>query len=197
MTTETGDLSDGSGPNYQYRNGTVCRWLIEPPGATTVTLSFNSFKTEPINDKVDIYNYTSGALLQTYSGDYTTPPADVTCNCGKMYVIFTTNSTIRDDGWSATYAMNVGVDDKKAFDNLLIYPNPTEGLLNLSFYFVENQPLRIEVLALNGVTVYSESLGNMKGNIEKQIDLTSLPKGVYVLRLMSNQAIANKKITIE
>lgn len=194
---QTGDVSDGSGPLYQYRNGTMCRWLIEPPGAVNITLTFDSFKTEAINDKVDIYNYNTSALLASYSGDYTTPPAPVFCPSGKMYIIFTTNNSIRDDGWSASYSMNVGIDEKKVFDNLVIFPNPTEGFLNLSFYMIDNQTVNVEILSLNGITMFSESLGSLKGEINKQLDLTSLPKGVYVLRLISDHAIANKKITVD
>lgn len=196
MTTQTGDITDGSA-NYQYRNGSLCKWLIEPPGASTITLSFDSFKTESTNDKLEIYNYNNGILLATYSGDYTTPPATVTCPSGKMYIVFSTNNSIRDDGWSGSYSMNVGIDEKKAFDNLMIYPNPTEGLVNINFYLIKDQTVKIDVLSLNGVTLFSESLGSLKGDINKQLDLTSLPKGVYLLRLISDQAIANKKITIE
>jgi hypothetical protein len=197
LTDPAGDFSDGS-VNYPYRNGSVCRWLIEPSGASTLTLSFSNFKTEATNDKLDIYNYITNALLASYSGDYTTPPADVICNCSKMYVVFTSNGSVRDDGWNANYTMYpVGIDDRKAFDNLMIYPNPAEGLVNLNFYLNDNQTVKIEVLSLNGVSVYHESLPGLKGNIDRQLNLNSLPKGVYLLRLISEKAIVNKKITIE
>jgi hypothetical protein len=197
LTEPAGDITDGSGPNYLYRNGTLCKWLIQPPGAANITLSFSNFKTEATTDKVEVYNYNNGNLLATYSGDYGTPPANVFCPSGKMYIVFSTNSTNRDDGWNASYSMNVGIDDKKAFDNLMIYPNPSDGLLNLGFYFKAEQTLRVEVLSMNGTTLFTESFGNLQGNITRQINLTSLPKGVYLLRLISDQSIANRKITID
>jgi hypothetical protein len=196
MTDQSGDLSDGS-LNYQYHNGSLCKWKITPPGATSLYLWFNNFRTETTNDKVQVFNYTNGNLLATYSGDYTTPPPAVLCPSGQMYVIFSTNNAVRDDGWSAHYSMfPLGIDDKKAFDNLIIYPNPTEGLINLGVYFATSQSLRVEVLSLNGTNVYSRSYGNLSGDINKQLDLTSLPKGVYILRMISDQAVANRKITI-
>jgi len=197
LTDPTGDLADGSG-TFQYRNSTNCKWLIEPWGAENITLTFDNFKTEQDNDKVTIYDYVTSNILATYSGDYATPPAPVYCPHNQMYVIFSTNGSVRDDGWHATYSItSTGTDDKKAFSNLSIYPNPTNGLVNIDFSLTRSQNVKAELVSLTGETVYTESFGNIKGSFSKQLNFSSLAKGVYMLKLSSDNGITNRKIVID
>jgi hypothetical protein len=44
LTAEKGSLSDGSG-GMNYANNANCMWLIAPPGATQITISFTAFVT--------------------------------------------------------------------------------------------------------------------------------------------------------
>ncbi|MCX6251995.1 MAG: C10 family peptidase [Bacteroidetes bacterium] len=192
-----GDISDGSG-TFQYRNGVNCKWLIEPWGAQNITLTFDDFKTEQDNDKVTIYDYITSSILATYSGEYTTPPAPVYCPHNQMYIIFSTNGSIRNNGWHASYSITSdGTDDNKGFNNLTIYPNPTNGLVNIEFTLNQSQTVKAELVSLTGETVYTESFGNVKGTFSKQMDFSSIAKGVYMLKLSSNKVITNKKIVID
>jgi hypothetical protein len=193
MTTETGDLSDGSG-RFQYRNLSNCKWLITPDNAQTVTLSFDQFSTEAGLDKVVVYDYISGDILGTFSG--TTLPPNVTANSGQMYIMWMSDKTNRGDGWHATYSITVGTNDIDAFNKVEVYPNPTQGPLNISFSLTENQNVSIELLAMGGETVYTSSLGNIKGSFTKQINVSQLAKGVYMLRLVSDKGITNRKVVI-
>lgn len=199
LTDVTGTFGDYSG-RFQYRNGTTCRWTISPPNAVSITLNFDNFNTEPTNDKVQVYN--TGAnpptLLAEYSGDHTSIPIDpVTANSGKMMVLWSSNKTIRGAGWNATYDVVLGTNDQKAFEDLSVFPNPTDGMLNIQFTMNEIQSVRIEILSMKGETVYSQNLGNFKGSFDKQVDLSSLAKGIYILRLTSDRGTTNEKIVLK
>lgn len=102
LTNCTGTISDGSGSD-SYVGNQDCSWLIEPPGATSVTLSFNEFNTEFDYDFVEIYNGSSTAypLIGVFSG--TLLPPVVTANSGKMFIRFFSDYSIHGSGWSATY----------------------------------------------------------------------------------------------
>ena len=70
-------------------------------------------------------------------------------------------------------------------------------MLNIKFTLNEIQSVRIEILTLKGETVYSQDLGNFKGTFDKQVDLSSLAKGIYILRLISDRGTTNEKIVLK
>lgn len=193
INTWEGVISDGSN-NYPYRNSTSCKWKIQPPNATSVTLTFTDFNTEADNDLVLIYDLVTSELLGTFSGS-TLPPA-VTANSGKMLIMFNTNASVRGDGWSADYIV-LGTEEAQGFDDLRIYPNPASDFVTINFSLTDNQNLRVELFNMNGSVLRSESYTNYKGDFEKRIDLSNLSKGVYMLRLTSDKGIVNRKITVK
>jgi hypothetical protein len=197
LTGETGSFSDGSG-KFQYRNGADCRWTIQPPNATSITITFNNFNTQANKDAVQIYNAVTSTKVGVYSGDHTTNPlSPITIPSGKAKIFWTSDNTVRGAGWDASYSITVGTNEKKAFEDLSVFPNPTDGMLNIKFTMNEIQSVRIEILSLNGETEYSQNLGNFKGTFDKQVDLSSLAEGIYILRLVSDRGTTNEKIVLQ
>lgn len=103
LSSCSGTISDGSGSG-EYSNYQNCAWLIQPPGASSITLSFTSFLTEGGYDYVRVYdgNSINAPLLGSYSGS--TLPASVSSSTGVMYVTFTTDGSVTAAGWSANYS---------------------------------------------------------------------------------------------
>jgi Zn-dependent metalloprotease len=102
LTAYSGNFSDESGTS-NYVNNANCEWLISPPGANSITLSFTSFNTVDSNDVVMVYDSsnTSGTLLGEFYGNAL--PPNVTSSGGNMYVLFSSNSTNTSSGWQASY----------------------------------------------------------------------------------------------
>ncbi|MDP4281410.1 MAG: C10 family peptidase [Bacteroidota bacterium] len=194
LTAASGDISDGSG-RFQYRNSKMCKWTIKPTDATSVTVTFSDFNTELNGDFVKILDLGSGATLGNFSG--TDIPSPVTSSTGQIMIIFSANKINRGDGFSASYSITVGTEEKKAFDNLSVYPNPSNGIVHLNMNLPESQNLRIEVLSLKGETLLSKNPGIVQGAYTQSLDLSSLSKGIYILRLSSDKGISNNKIVIE
>lgn len=73
---------------------------------------------------------------------------------------------------------------------ILVYPNPSKGIINIEAegYQIEN----IEVFNMMGQKVYSNRNVNTK-----QINLTKLDVGNYVLRITTDQQMINEKIVIK
>ena len=106
-----GTISDGSG-SANYFNNTRCQWLIQPNDATSITLSFTEFKTQANTDIVEIYDGSEARgsnLLGSYSGDLA--PFSVTAPSGSMLVVFTTDNTVSDEGWTANYTADILDED--------------------------------------------------------------------------------------
>ena len=109
-TSDYGIISDGSGVN-NYCNNQDCQWLIQPPQATSITLSFSEFDIEAassdgqtIYDAVSVYDGTTTAapLLGKFSGNNI--PQIITSTGGSMLVRFNSDMNENKQGWSAFYS---------------------------------------------------------------------------------------------
>jgi hypothetical protein len=102
----SGTITDGSG-NSDYTNRANCRWLIQPPNATRIELTFSSFNTESNYDFVKVYDgaTTSAPLLGSYSG--TTLPPVLRSSGGSLLIVFTSDNSITRAGWSASYTSSI------------------------------------------------------------------------------------------
>jgi hypothetical protein len=199
LTDTTGTFSDYSG-RFQYRNNSNCRWNIYPPNATSIAVSFSNFNTEAINDKVVVFNLggSQAVLVGEFSGDHTSDPIPtVTVNSGKVMVMWISNKEIRGDGWNARYDVLAGIEDKNAFQDLSVFPNPTEGMLNIRFTVKDRESIKLEILSSKGENLYNQDLGYLEGTYSKQLDLSSFAKGIYILRLTGDRGITNVKIVVK
>ena len=109
LTNKEGAIDDGSGSST-YGNNQECYWYIAPPCASSVTLSFSAFDTEDGYDGLIIYDgITSDATeLAVLSG--TSIPNDITSATGEMLLVFVSDYTVTQQGFSASY-----VSDGTAF----------------------------------------------------------------------------------
>jgi len=73
-----------------------------------------------------------------------------------------------------------------------LYPNPTTGI----FYLNTNQKIKsIEVYNLLGASIYRES--PKINNNKCEINLTNLPKGLYVVKISDGKSSIQRKLIIE
>lgn len=86
----------------------------------------------------------------------------------------------------------VGIDDNLSKQTLQIYPNPGKGILNI---YGEAQLETIEVYNVNGAMVYQQHIVESGA----RIDVSHLPKGVYVVRgfELDTGRISNNRIIIQ
>ena len=107
-----------------------------------------------------------------------------------------TNWSNRKDAF-AIYSTNcsaVGIDDlRNSSGEMIIYPNPSSGIftVNLKNKTVETKICVHDVLGncvLDKVAVK---------NTNQEIDLSSKPKGIYFLEIVSDGERAMKKIVLE
>jgi len=105
LTAASGTFDDGSGPSSNYSDNTNCSWLIQPPGAITIDLSFNSFSTEAGFDFLRVYDGTdnSGTLLGTFSGLNVPLPPNLQATSGAMFLEFISDISITAAGWEVSY----------------------------------------------------------------------------------------------
>ncbi len=183
LTDASGTFGDGSG-RFLYRNSTTCKWKIMPANATSVTLTFSDIKTERDKDFVQVYDVGSNTLLASYSGDFSTLPAPVTASSGKMSVIFNTNNSVRDSGWKAGYSVTVGTNDPEAGKSMKIYPNPADQFLTIEMSGLLIDPSGYVIIV--GITG-KELIRQVMQNAKADLDVSSLPEGIYFVKLINRE----------
>ncbi len=196
----TGKFNDGSGDVFYYKNGTNCKWRIQPEDATTNTLSFNYFKTQEGKDKLTIYDGANNAKLAEYSGIYENGdvPDPVTSESGQFFITFTSNSMINELGWEAEYQIgNISVEENQGIGSLKAWPNPAKQNLNLSFATDINASYEVHMYSVSGQLVYSEQMDNFSGHYKNSIDISQLPAGIYMLKVSGNNQQLNQKVVVE
>jgi len=98
----SGSIDDGSGSD-EYSANLNCTWSIAPPGAAAVRLTFTAFQTESCCDSVTVFDGSddNAPVLGVFTGSAL--PPSVKANSGQMFVRFTTDGSVENDGWSANY----------------------------------------------------------------------------------------------
>jgi PKD repeat protein len=100
----TGTLYDTGGPNDPYLVNENCTLLVSPPCATSITLTFQQFKTDSGFDFFRVYDGTTVAAPQLLNASGTTLPSPVTCTSGNMLIIWRSDVSIVDSGFACTWS---------------------------------------------------------------------------------------------
>ena len=196
LTNQSDTFSDGSGA-FDYNPGTMCRWLIEPPGAATVTITFTSFDTEPFDDFVKIYDPTTtpGTLLAEYSGSNIPPP--ITSPSGKMYLMFFSDNSHNADGWEAIYTTATAINENHSIHDLSLFPNPAKDYFSVTYTSNNEQKLSINVFDVTGKTCYTKEVISSVGINKYRLNVSSLRQGIYMVRVYGSDFVLNRKIVIQ
>lgn len=128
------------------------------------------------------YLWNTSAVTQTISvdttGDYSVTVTD-TSGCSN-------SDTIHVD-------CSVGVTAITSLNNLHVYPNPSSGIVNIEFgNTVQNATIRW--VNMQGDVVSED---RMNGIRQRQYDLTSLPKGVYFLQVISDEGNSLHRVIVQ
>jgi hypothetical protein len=78
------------------------------------------------------------------------------------------------------YDVNLATATEKEPETLQVYPNPSEGLINLSLSNLESGNLEISIKTVDGKTMYSEN---------QQIKVKELEKTIYLEKNQNSQLL--------
>lgn len=104
----SGNFYDSGGPSFGYGNGEYSNLLIQPAGATSITMTFNSFNGESCCDYLTIYDGTStaGIQLAQIAGSLSQIPTVLTANSGNMFIVWSSDGSVTGSGWTASWTSN-------------------------------------------------------------------------------------------
>ena len=83
-----------------------------------------------------------------------------------------------------------------SFDQLNIFPNPSDGIFNLQLDLPQRGRTSIQVFDSAGNRVYENNLGEFSGIFSDRIDIANTAKGIYFLLLRQGDKTLSKKLVV-
>ena len=165
---------------------------------------YGEFNGNEICFDLPFYNYgnTSGvyAVKATFANDCFTLIRDIQYNYipppkGKSKSVSFSNSQNDENMLAPEIARKDDVENNLIIDkNLLIFPNPSSGLIHIELPKTQNKIYSIEVLNTLSLMVYNES--DITTN-RHTIDLSHQPNGIYFVKIISGNEVYLRKVVIE
>jgi Zn-dependent metalloprotease len=195
LNTGSGTITDGSGAN-DYGNGSECSWSLQAQEFSYVLLTFTEFVTEANFDFVIVYDGAddTAPIMGSYSGS--TVPNQLVSSAENMYVVFVSDESIVDGGFSANYNTYL-VNTKNLTEqyDLAVFPNPFTNQLTVQFDLETSEDVTVQLIDLVGRTLYQENLGKRtSGENQYFINTEDLAKGAYILKLQIGDKVINQKV---
>src|SRR5690606_18827087 len=89
------------------------------------------------------------------------------------------------------------IDENQLNESLNVYPNPAKDNVTLTFDLNKSEKINIEIYDVMGKLVYTEDLGTvLSGNTIKNLNISHLNSGLYLVNIQAGNTIAVKKITV-
>lgn len=86
---------------------------------------------------------------------------------------------------------NVGIEDEELQNNLIVFPNPSQAIFNVTLH---NNDKSYQYIITNSL---GQSIKNGLLNKSNQIDLTNYPNGIYFLTVNDGRSTINYKLLKE
>jgi hypothetical protein len=162
----------------------IIELTIHPAIDTTISVSGITLASNQTNAQYQWWNCISDSIVSGASN------FDYTPIINGDYAVIINNNGCADT--SACYGIyTVGFNDHKSdLYTLEIMPNPNDGLFSITSNIINAQ---LEITNLQGAIVYQENLLQVVNNI----DLQTIPAGMYFVKLNHSTGSISKKIIIK
>ena len=130
----------------------------------------------------------SGATLQNYTA--------TTAGSYKVVVTNTNNCSRTSVGKIITVNCLMRAENEEPVV-MSILPNPTVGMIRLTFNSKENQNAELMIIDITGRTSIQQHINTSSGKNVRYIDLTNYSNGIYLVKLTTQTHVMMTKIVKE
>lgn len=171
---------------FPFQNSTTC----------TYSASWVADNNLPLYAPMD-----SGAAQVAYYGGFGMPTV-VLLGGTNQNVLFVTqdfsaaDTTTMHDLILNTFTASTPVLNE-AISNLSVFPNPATDVVTIHFNLAANSESFIELMDLKGSRILlleQEQLN--QGAVQKELNVSAIPAGSYILKVHANGTIATQKVTV-
>ncbi len=166
-------------------------------------------KVMPSGSSINFYNNTTDNVWEGFSnggvGTWIPVLNDVVGLGGnakvKFRFVFSSNGTIENDGFGIDdFKINLAVGNNELFNgatSLSIQPNPTSGLVNITFGNYNNGDYQVDIVNMNGQMVSNNVMSIGSSFDTKTINLEGIEAGVYFVRIVNGETLTTQKLIIK
>ncbi|MBL4734241.1 MAG: T9SS type A sorting domain-containing protein, partial [Flavobacteriales bacterium] len=142
----------------------------------------------------------SGPYTYVWGTGATTTSITVSPDSTTAYTVISSDACAPDDTVSIVVTVEVCLSiETRGNENgtLTIYPNPSTGNLTIELETRERDQVIVEIFHFTGALVYARSYPPRAGRVLQTLDLDDLSKGIYFIRVRSEEATWSRKIVLE
>ena len=165
----------------------------------TLDLTINNSPTDATvtqNGDTLTVTATTGTAPYTYEWNTgETTQSIIPDSSGTYYCIVTDANGCQD--WSNQYVYTSTSISELNSNKMLVYPNPTNGLLNIEFNNFDNRYTSLSIVNILGDEVYKEKLENTSIKYSNQLDLSEYSNGIYFVKFSSIEKVITKKLILQ
>ena len=166
-----------------------CSWSSGCLGSFTIT-NIVGGGVEMISQSVpDGNNYTLGnSSTITFENLFVNP-------CTNLVFTTTINSELGDtDIQTISYSITSVIE--KITQNILVYPNPNFGIFTLEFNNLNSENIEISIYNSTNSLISLERISNIYTENSKTFDISNYSRGVYIIRIVTDDYDIYKKIIL-
>jgi hypothetical protein len=172
---------------------------ISEPSAINLNMAYTNVSSSSACDGIASVTATGGTPPFMYLWDDSTSQVTSSASnlcIGNYNVIVTDANGCISNGSVYVDSLVMGIQKPTLGDLLSIYPNPTSGDITITLSGNNDEKITlIEIYDLRGQLVHELSIHNGHGN-RYSIDLSRQPAGMYFVRIVAQDKMVSKKITL-
>lgn len=143
----------------------------------TVTVDGSVFTLDSCSPSLSIYDLTSGSPVSDINL-FTVDFGTATCEY--------TSGDLTDETLSRETFETI-------LNALVVFPNPVSGNENLNIVFGKNISANIQLYSVTGKLILSDAFTNLS---RKELSLSNLVNGVYLLKISTNETTVTRKVIV-
>ncbi|MEM6803084.1 MAG: N-acetylmuramoyl-L-alanine amidase [Bacteroidota bacterium] len=136
----------------------------------------------------------SNARLPVISGHQ--DGCNTLCPGANLFSLIASRIRNKVDSSLAACTTVTSIDKIAEISDLDVFPNPAQGLLNISFYSEASSEISLEVINFQGQGFLRKKLNLFVGKQELQLELPNLSAGLYLLRFSGKKGTLTRKILL-
>ena len=110
-------------------------------------------------------------------------------------IVTDSNGCLIEDEIRVTFEVCTGFEDKLNDISVSIYPNPANAELNILIRGKLSYA-NFAILNYQGQMIYSETLNQISGQVLKQLNVAAYPRGIYYIRINTEENVIIRKLVI-
>ena len=101
--------------------------------------------------------------------------------------------------WSSpvSWRQNLARYSSENIDNLIVFPNPSENIFNISFVSNSLKMTEIRIFNIMGSEIFFDNFEFFIGKYSKRIDLKNYNSGIYFLEIKESDHVIFEKIILK